>query len=190
MRCGYPLLLIPISKSSVFARAAHGRQARHQHRLQLRGAQGSPGRGDLSGAVHRQPDQRLDQLRRHRFELGQHLADVKKDDGKQPGKNLLDIIKNVDSSYRQAVFSMLGTQVMIRTANWKMVFDPEQQGVCHLFDLLNDPQELRNLAGVPGYEAITAKLQEQLLSFCINLHQNFGPAEQAIVQKVRTMFSA
>ena len=39
---------------------------------------------------------------------------------------------------RNHVLSEIGTQTMIRTANWKLVFDPEQDGVQYLYNLITD----------------------------------------------------
>ncbi|HEY4206833.1 MAG TPA: sulfatase-like hydrolase/transferase, partial [Puia sp.] len=110
------------------------------------------------------------------------LADIP-DNGKRPGRNLLDIIK--DKKMREVVFSQLGTLVMIRTAGWKMVFDPQEGGAWYLFNLISDPHELNNLAGVAGYEGITATLTARLLSFYINMDQSVQMKEQLRLQKVR-----
>lgn len=112
------------------------------------------------------------------------LADIDVPDP-LPGKNLLDIIKGHPGNLRDAVYSQLGTLVMVRTARWKMVFDPEQGGTYYLFNLINDPQELNNLAGVAGYEMITAELTKKLLSFYIGLDQSTQMKEQLRLQKVR-----
>ncbi|MDA0196095.1 MAG: sulfatase-like hydrolase/transferase [Bacteroidetes bacterium] len=114
-----------------------------------------------------------------------NLAGVDISDRKLPGKNLLNIIKGNNEDLRGAVFSQLGTLVMIRTARWKMVFDPEEGGTYYLFNLINDPKELNNLAGVAGYEAITADLTKKLLSFYIGLDQSTQMKEQLRLQKVR-----
>lgn len=104
------------------------------------------------------------------------------------GKSLLDVIRGEESAYRRAVFSQLGTAAMIRTSKWKLVFDPEQGGICYLFNLVNDAQELINLTGVAGYEEISYKLVRHLMSFYIDLHQFTHVKEQQRLQKVRTVF--
>jgi arylsulfatase A-like enzyme len=106
----------------------------------------------------------------------------------RPGKNLIEIINDRSSAFRDAVFSELGTCVMIRTAKWKMVFDPEQGGVCYLFNLINDPKEQNNLAGVNGYESVTAELTAQLLSKYISVFQSTQGKEQIRLQKVRVKY--
>ena len=77
---------------------------------------------------------------------------------------------------------------MIRTAKWKMVFDPEQGGTCNLYNLISDPLEINNLTGVSGYENITAELTSQLLSRYISSFQSTQGKEQQRLQKVRVKF--
>ena len=109
-------------------------------------------------------------------------------DSDRPGINLMDIIQDKPSAFRNAVFSELGTHSMIRTAKWKMVFDPEQDGVSYLYNLVSDPKEMNNLAGVSGYEAITAELTTQLLSRYITMVQSTQSKEQIRLQSVRVKF--
>ncbi len=118
-----------------------------------------------------------------------NIAGIKIPESERPGKNLMDILNNKSSAYREAVFSQLGTAAMIRTTRWKLVYDPEQGGICYLFNLVNDPGELKNLAGVAGYEEISAELTQHLLSYYIDLHQFTHIKEQQRLQKVRTMFT-
>jgi arylsulfatase A-like enzyme len=101
------------------------------------------------------------------------------------GINLMDIINGKESAFRDAVYSQLGTLMMIRTAGWKMVFDPEEGGAYYLFNLISDPKELNNLAGVAGYESVTADLTKKLLSFYIKMYQSTQLKEQLRLQKVR-----
>ena len=86
---------------------------------------------------------------------------------------------------RRAVFAELGTAVMVRTAGWKLVYDAEQGGVSYLYNLRNDPHELHNLAGVAGYEAVSAELVETILSHRIGLTQFTHAKEEQRFQRVR-----
>lgn len=104
------------------------------------------------------------------------------------GKNLFEIINEQPGAFRNAVYSELGTCSMIRNAQWKMVFDPEQGGTCNLYNLISDPLEINNLAGVSGYENITAELTSQLLSRYISSFQSTQGKEQQRLQKVRVKF--
>ena len=106
-------------------------------------------------------------------------------DSSRDGRNLLDILADLPGSAHDAVFAQLGTAEMIRTANWKLVFDPEGDGVQQLFNLRRDPQELDNLAGMPGYEATTLDLIQRLLTHRIRLTQRTQAKEEQRLQRVR-----
>ncbi len=85
----------------------------------------------------------------------------------------------------EAIFAELATSAMIRTGNWKLVFDPEQGGVQYLFNLVVDPQEQNNLAGVAGYEHVMLDLVQQLLAQRIRLTQYTHIKEEQRLQRVR-----
>ncbi len=105
-------------------------------------------------------------------------------DSQRDGINLLDMAYN-RVPRRGEVYSELGTAMMVRDANWKMVYDAEQDGVQYLFNLRSDPDELINLAGVAGYEAIEAELTQKLLTRLIKLTHHTQAKEQQRVQRVR-----
>ena len=101
------------------------------------------------------------------------------------GRNILAILRDERGQRRDQVVAELGTAVMVRTGNWKLVFDPEQGGVQDLYNLATDPRELTNLAGVPGYERTVAELLERLLSHRIRLTQFTHDKEKQRLQRVR-----
>lgn len=103
---------------------------------------------------------------------------------RRPGRNLLPML-GPEPTLRTAVFAELGTAAMVRTGNWKLVFDPEQGGVQFLFNLVSDPGQQQNLAGKPGYEATTITLLERLLTERIRLTQSTHDKEERRVQRVR-----
>lgn len=107
-----------------------------------------------------------------------------KSKGRQ-GKNLIDIA-NDNCDLRQEIYSELGTAMMVRDPNWKLVYDAEQGGVQYLFNLRNDPDELNNLAGMTGYSQIEAKYTDKLLSRLIKMTHYTHEKEQIRVQRVRT----
>lgn len=104
---------------------------------------------------------------------------------KRPGRDLLTILREERGAARREVVAELATAVMIRTANWKLVFDAEQDGVQWLFNLAVDPGEEHNLAGVAGYEAVTGDLCQRLLAHRIRLTQYTHHKEEARLQRVR-----
>ncbi|MBM4025431.1 MAG: hypothetical protein FJ280_08485 [Planctomycetes bacterium] len=91
-------------------------------------------------------------------------------DRRRPGRDILAMMRDVAPAH-DAVFDELATTAMIRTGNWKLVFDPDQGGVQYLFNLAVDPREEHNLVGVAGYESITLGLLERLLAHRIRLTQ-------------------
>jgi arylsulfatase A-like enzyme len=115
------------------------------------------------------------------------LAGVALDDVMQrrAGRDLLAVLNEEKGAFRDELFAELGTAVMIRTGNWKLVFDPEQGGVQFLFNLANDPTEATNLAGMAGYEQVTLDLVQRLLAQRIRLTQYTHDKEEQRVQRVR-----
>ena len=102
---------------------------------------------------------------------------------KRPGKSLLRVLSNRVPGHDH-VIAELATGMMIRTGNWKLVFDPEAGGVQQLFNLVRDPEELDNLAGVAGYERTTAHLIERLLEDKIRRSQSTQAKEEQRLQRV------
>ncbi len=101
------------------------------------------------------------------------------------GRTLWPLLSGEIGTHHRAVFAELATSVMIRTGGWKLVFDPEQGGVSHLYNLARDPKELENLSGVAGYEAISRGLIEQILSHRIRLSQYTHSKEEKRLQRIR-----
>lgn len=114
-----------------------------------------------------------------------NLAQARQGRHKRMGKDLLAILRNEAS--HDAAYAELATCAMIRTGNWKLVFDPEQGGVQYLFNLAVDPLEQRNLAGVAGYEHVTLDLIQRLLAHRIRLTQYTQIKEEQRLQRVRIL---
>jgi len=104
---------------------------------------------------------------------------------KKAGCNLIPKLNGETAICHSAVYAELGTCVMIRTGNWKLVFDPEQGGVQYLFNLVIDPKEQHNLAGVAGYENVILDLIQRLLAHRIRLTQYTHIKEEQRLQRVR-----
>lgn len=110
-----------------------------------------------------------------------------KPERQRAGRDILAMLRDEPGAGHAAVFAELATSVMVRTGGWKLVFDPEQGGVRQLFNLAVDPEELTNLAGVAGYEAITLELVQRLLAHRIRLTQTTQVKEEQRLQRVRSV---
>jgi choline-sulfatase len=111
-------------------------------------------------------------------------------DRRRPGIDLLSQLAGSPRDRHSAVFAELATSAMIRTANWKLVFDPEQGGVQHLYNMVVDPMEQHNLAGVAGYESVTLELVQQLLASRIMRTQYTHVKEEQRLQRVCVRYRA
>ena len=111
------------------------------------------------------------------------VADVK-GASRRFGTSLIEVLRG-DVPRSKEVFSELGTSMMVRDANWKLVYDHEQGGVQFLFNLRHDPDELENLAGDPRYRPVEATLLENLLTHMVRLTRNTNTKEETNVQRVR-----
>ena len=110
-----------------------------------------------------------------------------KPERQRAGRDILAMLRDEPGAGHAAVFAELATSVMVRTGGWKLVFDPEEGGVRQLFNLAVDPEELTNLAGVAGYEAITLELVQRLLAHRIRLTQTTQVKEEQRLQRVRSV---
>ena len=105
--------------------------------------------------------------------------------GRRFGVDLHGVLEEGRQSGHSLIYSELGTSVMAVTGPWKIVYDPEQGGVTHLFNHRRDPRELDNLAGVAGYEGVTAELLADLLGTRIGLSQYNHEKERTRLQRTR-----
>lgn len=104
---------------------------------------------------------------------------------RRAGWDLLAMLREWAPALRAEIVAELGTAAMIRTGNWKLVFDPEQGGVQYLFNLVVDRTQERNLAGEPGYEHVIIDLLSRLLAHRIRLTQETHDKEERRIQRVR-----
>ena len=102
---------------------------------------------------------------------------------RRPGRSLLKMLSEEIPGHDR-VIAELATAMMIRTPNWKMVYDPQGGGVQYLFNLVNDSEELCNLAGVPGYEPVVQNLTQKLLDNKIRRSQVTQAKEEQRLQRV------
>lgn len=77
--------------------------------------------------------------------------------------SLIPMIKNPDlpGPYSSIYGAYMNLQRMVRTDIYKLIFYPEA-GVYRLYDMINDPDELNDIAGDPDNINIIMKLSEQL----------------------------
>jgi choline-sulfatase len=101
------------------------------------------------------------------------------------GQSLFSIANGTADRRRDAVFSELGTTMMVRDATHKLVFDPERGGVRKVFDLRSDPGERENIAGDPAAADATRRLTERLCDRLIRQLNYTHEKEQMRVQEVR-----
>lgn len=105
--------------------------------------------------------------------------------GKRAGMDVSGRLKDRGGPRRDAVFAELATAVMVRTANWKLVYDAQGGGVQYLFNLSNDPKELQNLANEPAYDAVALRLISLILDERIGLTQYSHIKEEQRLMRVR-----
>lgn len=103
-------------------------------------------------------------------------------DRKRPGASLLRLLDETVPGHPH-VIAELATAMMIRTGNWKLVYDPQAGGVQQLHNLIADPEEMVNLAGTAGYEQIIAGLVAQLLADKIRRSQVTQVKEEQRLQR-------
>jgi arylsulfatase len=107
----------------------------------------------------------------------------------RPGRSILSTLGDEYTGglagFHDAVYAELATSAMVRTAGWKLVFDPEQGGVTHLYNLTSDHHERENLAGRAGYETTTSRLLEKLLAHKVKSTQYTHQKEEKRMQHIR-----
>jgi arylsulfatase A-like enzyme len=106
-------------------------------------------------------------------------------DDDRSGRSLFPVIDGSAEDRRDAVFSELGTTMMVRDASHKLVYDPERGGPLKLYDLRTDPGERTNRAGDPGAADAQRRLIERLCSRLIRQSNETHEKEQMRVQDVR-----
>ena len=103
---------------------------------------------------------------------------------RRPGVDLRRLSDSYEDCRRTMVFSAMGSALMLRTAAWKLIHDPEQGGPRYLYNLADDPGEQHNLAHRPAYAAVRAELTAQLLDHFVRSTTYTWVEEQQRVQQV------
>ncbi|UCH34672.1 MAG: sulfatase-like hydrolase/transferase [Armatimonadota bacterium] len=118
-------------------------------------------RGPALGAVCSTPAEIIDP---YRTILA--LAGVEPPDGTF-GKDLMPLARGDATCGDGAAFSELGSACMVRAGRWKYVHDPRAGGAQELYDLEDDPEELRNLVGDVEYRAVADEMRSRLLDWLV-----------------------
>jgi arylsulfatase A-like enzyme len=101
-------------------------------------------------------------------------------------KSLLPVAEGKQASIRDLAVSEIGKTaplgIMAREARFKYWADEKGE---HLFDLQNDPLEMRNLAGVPENRETLNRMRERLLSHLRSTQVNLAEGGKPKVQRLR-----
>ncbi len=111
-------------------------------------------------------------------------ADQPRELPRRPGLDLRRLTDSYDSTARDVLFAAMGSALMLRTAAWKLIHDPEQGGARYLYNLADDPGEVVNLAHRPEYAAVRADLTARLLDHFVRSTTYTWVEEQQRVQQV------
>lgn len=103
---------------------------------------------------------------------------------RRPGLDLRKLTDSYDPTSRDELFAAMGSALMLRTAAWKLIYDPEQGGARFLFNLADDPGEARNLAHRPEYAAVRHDLTARLLEHFVRSTTYTWVEEQQRVQQI------
>jgi arylsulfatase len=98
------------------------------------------------------------------FDLGPTLVELAGGEirHRQFAKSLLPCLEDPQSPVRNGSLCELAGEIMIRDAQWKLAVNTVGKAYL-LFDLKNDPQETRNLAGLPDYRDVEVALRLRIL---------------------------
>jgi len=97
------------------------------------------------------------------------------------GDDLMPLARGEVDGDDRAAFSELRTACMVRAGRWKYVHDPTAGGPQELYDLENDPEELRNLVGDPAHRPVAEEMRERMLDWLISTQaRDLEPWEEAV----------
>ena len=77
-------------------------------------------------------------------------------------QSLVPVLDDPGQPHREAALSELSGEVMLATSEWKVALNRNGR-IYLLFDLINDPQEQRNLAGLPEVGRVAQDLRKLAL---------------------------
>ena len=82
------------------------------------------------------------------------------------GTNLLPVLTGKTPTHRDEVFSEMDAIKMVRRGNWKYIYHPGWDKA-QLFNLEDDPRELKNLSGAADVAELERDLHNRLLDWMI-----------------------
>ena len=98
------------------------------------------------------------------FDIGPTLVELAggKVDYPQFGRSLCPLLEDPNQKHRQEAISELKGEVMLLDEEWKAVLNAEGE-IYMLFDVINDPDEIENLASLPKMRQVETSLRLRLL---------------------------
>jgi choline-sulfatase len=108
------------------------------------------------------------------------------------GRSLTQLVAGKESSWKNRAFAERISQ-MVRTTEYKLIFEPRGKGTYELYDLVNDPQETKNLIEDPARAAVVKDLTAQLQAWqkdvpCVPVVEGVTPqvsSEDVVSRKER-----
>ena len=80
------------------------------------------------------------------------------------GRSLLPRVSGPAPSGREHVFSRIRSYAALRGERYRLTVDAESDTPCELFDLTDDPGELRNLVNAPAHAGLIGELRNVVLA--------------------------
>jgi hypothetical protein len=78
-------------------------------------------------------------------------------------RSVLPVLRDPSQAHREVALSELRREAMVATAEWKLAVNRDGQ-IYMLYDLVGDPSETSNLAGLPEHEDVAGDLLRALRS--------------------------
>ncbi|MFC1735429.1 sulfatase [Candidatus Hydrogenedentota bacterium] len=106
------------------------------------------------------------------------------------GQSLAALMNGVATQTKEAIFSEYGQGLtgdkgkmkMVRTEEWKFIYICND--VNELYDLVNDPGELKNLAGRPEYVEVELEMMRKLMDWINETEPHRIPMEKSVLQPI------
>lgn len=83
---------------------------------------------------------------------------------RQFGKSLSTVLADTEVNHREYAISQLSREIMLLNREWKIALNRDKMPYL-LFNVQDDPDEIKNLAGLPAMKEIETQLRSQILEF-------------------------